>query len=197
MISSNKPSAPIPPLDFKEGTDFSAFVPFGEKPVPELKGKEQVTPTQFLDYLILIITEASIKQFDSCQAIFFPESNRQDDDGAIIDKVGAILDGIFANVQDTLYRVLDGLLLRGDKSVAFEMLQVVETRREQLGAEIPALEATLRALEAKIKEAGLEFIRGELNAIHDFRATAKKRSGVFPYVIIFPVQSIPYFFGWL
>lgn len=184
MISSNKPSATVSPQELaKEGTDYSSYLLFSETAVPELKGKDQVTPAQLLDYLVLIVTEASTTQFDSCQAIFFPGAAGNE----AIDKVGAILDGVFGNVQETLHRTLDGLLLKGDKSVAFELLQVIESRRDQLGGEIPALEATLRALEAKTAEAGREFIRAELNAIHDFRATAKKRSGVFPYVVIFPV----------
>jgi hypothetical protein len=172
VISSNKPGATVSPQELAaEGTDYSACLPFAEKPVPELKGKEQVTPAQLLDYLVLVVTEASTRQFDSCQAIFFPGATGSE----AIDKVGAIL---------------DGLLLKGDKSVAFELLQVIESRRDQLGGEIPALEATLGALEARTAEAGREFIRAELNAIHDFRATAKRRSGVFPYVVIFPVSLI-------
>jgi hypothetical protein len=187
VISSNKPGATVSPQELAaEGTDYSACLPFAEKPVPELKGKEQVTPAQLLDYLVLVVTEASTRQFDSCQAIFFPGATGSE----AIDKVGAILDGVLANLQEALHRTLDGLLLKGDKSVAFELLQVIESRRDQLGGEIPALEATLGALEARTAEAGREFIRAELNAIHDFRATAKRRSGVFPYVVIFPVSLI-------
>lgn len=166
-----------------EGTDFSKYVMLAEVPVPELRGNEVLLPAQLLDYLLLIVVEASSAQFDSCENIFYSE--RQDEN---LDKVGAILDSIFANFQDVLKSTAESLL-RADKSASFEALEVIDRRLPQVEGEIQAMEATLKAIQARVLALVQEFVKSEVNAIHDTRFSAKRRSGVFPYVTIFPVYT--------
>lgn len=161
--------------------DFSQLKAFAPEPLPELTAQDRLLPEQLLDYMLLLTVESSGTLFDTVESIFYPEATAE-----TVPRVGQILDVIFDGMRELLlHQVLDALL-RTDRLASFPLLLVVEGRLPEVGLEIPAMEQTLRAMLDLCTRSALEHIKAQVDAVQESRFSARKRSGVFPSVALFP-----------
>lgn len=180
LLSSNRPSSAIDAGRVSKGTEYTGHRAFGDAAVRELQPQDKILPEQLVEYCLLLAVESSAGQFDAVAGLFHPEDTPQ-----AHSLIGQILDSIYANMQDTLLN-LAAELMRADRLVAFALLGLVDRRLPELAPEIPAMEATLGQLRERALAAAQEFTRAQLEAVQDARYSAKKRSGVFSYVVVFP-----------
>jgi hypothetical protein len=101
-------------------------------------------------------------------------------------RVGQILDNIFANIQELLTNQVTDALVRLDRMSSFALIAVIERRLPEIGPEITAMETSLKTMMDQCSRAALEHTSAQVEAIKESRFSAKKRSGVFPFVSIFP-----------
>lgn len=155
--------------------------PFTDAVLPELTAQDRLQPEQLLDYMLLLTVESSGALFDTVEAIFYPQEVPE-----AVARVGQILDVIFENMKDLLLQQVVDALLRTDRLSSFSLVLVVERRLPEIGPEIPAMEQSLRAMMDTCTRTALEHIKSQVEAVQESRFSAKKRSGVFPSVAVFP-----------
>lgn len=181
MLSSNRPSSGFDVTKFAQGKDFSSVKAFSTTPLPELGSHDKLLPEQLFEYMILLSVETSGLLFDTVQAVFFPEKPNGSDV-----RVGQILDNIFSNIQDLLINQVADALIRLDWVSSFALIAVIERRLPEIGPEVAAMEVSLKTMMDRCSKAALEYTSSQVEAIKESRFSAKKRSGVFPFVSIFP-----------
>lgn len=77
-------------------------------------------------------------------------------------------------------------LIKGDNSVAIELLVVLDHRIPELITTLPALGKSLQNLRRRLVVVTDQFISDQVAVIDSIKFSARKRSGVFPFVSIFP-----------
>lgn len=181
MLSSNRPSSSIGPIRFARGKDFRGHAAFGDARLPSLNAQDKLLPEQLFEYMLLLIVQVSSDAFDQVASLFFPSESPDS-----IVKVGQTLDAIFANMQDLLISAIANPLIKADKLSTFALLAVTERRLPEMADELPAMGETLRRLQAYCSSIANDYIKAQVDAIQESRFSAKKRTGIFPFVAIFP-----------
>lgn len=93
-----------------------------------------------------------------------------------------MVDFIFGNVRELLIDQLLGPILRSDPISSFPILAMLDRR----SPEIPEMAATLESIQERATKTAREMVRAQVEAILETPYSARKRSGIFPAIPIFP-----------
>lgn len=91
----------------------------------------------------------------------------------------------FLPVDEVIAGFVDSLV-RSDNSVAIELMVVLDLRIPELLSSLSTLGKSLQNLKRRLAAVAEQFINDQVAAIDSIKFSARKRSGVFPFVAVFP-----------
>ena len=97
----------------------------------------------------------------------------------------SVLLTIFAPLEDSLMGFCEAIL-KHDSSASVEMLVVLDGRIPQVATELQAFARILRHLQKRLLQHAEAFLAEQVSSIEAIKFSAKKRSGLFPFVAVFP-----------
>lgn len=124
-------------------------------------------------------------QQDICATIFYGIREEEEPEERLLKLVDSMLIASFSSTDELLTGLMENIT-KADNSSSIDLLVVLDIRIPQLISELPVFAKTLQTLKRRLLIVAEQFIADQVAVIEASKYSARKRSGIFPFVALFP-----------
>ncbi|PJF17479.1 Exocyst complex, component Exoc1 domain-containing protein [Paramicrosporidium saccamoebae] len=165
---------------------FSTLPLFDPNVLPELESGEGLLPDQIFHLMIMCIALVMDIQQSVCAQIFYEmREGEVESDERLLRMVDSMMMAAFASADEVLGSFID-YVTKLDNSISIDLLVVLDIRIQQLQTQLPIFAKMLTTLRRRLVSIAEVFIADQVAVIEAMKFSARKRSGIFPFVSLFP-----------